>query len=488
MNDGASATSKVIPQNAAWFVDGLAAIRSLKPKDTFEEWIDVLLRFITPPGVADATLTGMINDTYTKYSTKSGTRKSRGEGIRTHVEGVKQHMPSGMKWQEFLGNSENKEELISLIFEYIEKLSKNKTLTRPFIFSRGDETFKLVDGKSDMIFKSNHEEADTRLVLQAYLEKGDVVIACKDTDVLILMVWAFTFYDVKHEWYFKYDNEKYARISKIVDFFGRDICLSLPAFHAITGSDTTSYFFRAGKVRVFKKLIGNPAKCALLTPLGKNKELSDQEIEYAKKFIQTVVYSGKDDEDYLATRIRLYQNLKSKSSMPIPPDPDSVVQVIKRVHLQVYQWLRCCIPWIDTLPLDENGWNVDEEGSEIVIKPKWFTGSQLPPSAQKTKKQKKTLVVTPGDVADDDLTENEDSLKSPKRKKQKRLSKKEREEIVLSTSETLQETDRDADVESEVENPATEEETLGEGGSDWEEWEEEDFLSTDNESADEWLP
>ena len=42
LNDGASATSKVIPQNAAWFVDGLAAIRSLKPKDTFEEWIDVL--------------------------------------------------------------------------------------------------------------------------------------------------------------------------------------------------------------------------------------------------------------------------------------------------------------------------------------------------------------------------------------------------------------------------------------------------------------
>ena len=51
----------------------------------------------------------------------------------------------------------------------------------------------------------------------------------------------------------------------------------------------------------------------------------------------------------------------------------------------------------------------------------------------------------------------------------------------------LQETDRDADVESGVENPATEEETLDEGGSDWEEWEEEDFLSTDNESADEWL-
>ena len=44
-----------------------------------------------------------------------------------------------------------------------------------------------------MIHLRNHEEADTRLVYQAYLEKGDVVIACKDTDVLILMVWVASY-------------------------------------------------------------------------------------------------------------------------------------------------------------------------------------------------------------------------------------------------------------------------------------------------------
>ena len=97
LNDEASATSKCVPQKAAWFVDGLAAIRSLKPKDTFEEWIDTLLRFITPPDIAEASVIGMINDTYSSYSTKSGTRKRRGDGTRTHVEGAKQHMPSGMK-------------------------------------------------------------------------------------------------------------------------------------------------------------------------------------------------------------------------------------------------------------------------------------------------------------------------------------------------------------------------------------------------------
>ena len=73
-------------------------------------------------------------------------------------------------------------------------------------------------------------------------------------------------------------------------------------------------------------------------------------------------------------------------------------------------------------------------------------------------------------------------------KKQKRLSKKEREEIAHSTSDRYQETDRDADTEFEVTDKEEEEK---DGGNDWEEWEEQNeanFLSTDNESADEWLP
>ena len=85
------------------------------------------------------------------------------------------------------------------------------------------------------------------------------------------------------------------------EFFGQELCRALPAFHAISGCDTTSYFFRAGKVRVFKKLIGNPKKCALLNSLGKG--LSEQDIESIKKFIQKVIYSGKDNEDYVTTRM-----------------------------------------------------------------------------------------------------------------------------------------------------------------------------------------
>ena len=106
LKDEANAVTKDLPKCAAWFIDGLAAVRSLKSKETYEEWLENLVRFIIPPYAACASVIGMVNDTYLNLSAKCGTRNKRGAGVseRTHVEGFKQHMPSGTKWQEFLSN------------------------------------------------------------------------------------------------------------------------------------------------------------------------------------------------------------------------------------------------------------------------------------------------------------------------------------------------------------------------------------------------
>ena len=47
----------------------------------------------------------------------------------------------------------------------------------------------------------------------------------------------------------KFDNNKYADIGKIQQFYGHDVTASLPTFHAITGCDTTSYFYGIGKTK-----------------------------------------------------------------------------------------------------------------------------------------------------------------------------------------------------------------------------------------------
>ena len=80
-------------------------------------------------------------------------------------------------------------------------------------------------------------------------EDTDVGVVAKDTDVLVLLIWAYVKYNVSRKWYLKYETDKYADIGAICDYFGKNIALLLPVFHSITGCDTTSYFFRAGKCK-----------------------------------------------------------------------------------------------------------------------------------------------------------------------------------------------------------------------------------------------
>ena len=150
-----------------------------------------------------------------------------------------------------------------MIAKYLHSGNGRKMIKVPYIITAGNKLYKLQkDGDADE--KCNHEEVDTRLVLIAFKEQTDVAIVAKDTDVLLLLVWAYSFHNVKYKCYFKYDTEIFAGTSVICDYVGRDLCFSLPAVRSLTRCDTTSYFFRTGKVRTFKKVLADPTKLSLL--------------------------------------------------------------------------------------------------------------------------------------------------------------------------------------------------------------------------------
>ena len=71
---------------------------------------------------------------------------------------------------------------------------------------------------------------------------------------------------------------------------------------------------------------------ALIKCLGKNKSLSNADIENCMKFAQTVLYGGNIKEAYSGTRINIYWNQKTKSSMTLHPDPDCATQDTVRAH------------------------------------------------------------------------------------------------------------------------------------------------------------
>ena len=75
-----------------------------------------------------------------------------------------------------------------------------------------------------------------------------------------------------------------------------DVCESILAFHAITGSNTTSYFFDASKVKTFKTILSNQTKLKLIKELGKKDKLSDNHMKSAKEVIHSTVYAGESSE------------------------------------------------------------------------------------------------------------------------------------------------------------------------------------------------
>ena len=162
-------------------------------------------------------------------------------------------------------------------------------------------------------------------------------------------------------------------------------------------------------------MLSSPSKCQLIESFGQNQSLGSENIDNVKEFIRTVVYSGKVDETYVETRIRLYKEMKSKSSSSIPPDPDSVEQAIKRANYQVFHWVRCCEVTIETVSFEDHGWKWDEE--KRVVVPIWFKGKQLPPSLlTRRKKIAKNLNYD----NDGDAEMSDDEIKGQKRTSTKR--------------------------------------------------------------------
>ena len=273
---------------------------------------------------------GSINDTYRKISIKNETRKLRGEaGRNTYIDGFEQHMPQGIKWNEFLCNSASKEELTKLISKYLQTDESRKRITHPVIVTPGEVTYIIPAAGDITTTTCNHEEADIRLVKDALDAQNDTVIVPKDPYLLIIHIWAYSQYHIKHNWYMKYDTHKYASIRKICEFLSPELCQILPAFHATTGGDTTSYFHRKNKATMFSKLVQlSSSHARLLDNLG-------IEIDRA------IAYSGNKSEGY---RVRLFQYLVPETTQPIPPVPDSAEQCIRRAHLQTYYWLKCAKP------------------------------------------------------------------------------------------------------------------------------------------------
>ncbi|KAG1693201.1 hypothetical protein GQR58_007155 [Nymphon striatum] len=286
---------KSLPKSEAktcLLIDGAAIIQAIgKPAkaQTFEDLSvefcnSVLKRFGPVYSRVD-----LLFDRYLDLSIKSGTRSKRSEAgkvkpIRRVISSKDVKLPSNFK--SFLSLSENKADLAAFLSEAMVEMAEEKlNPTHELVVAGGFEDLLKVwisTDRSTDHFSSNHEEADTRLILHAAdaSQQGyeQCVLQCRDTDVLVLAV-AHRDSLPSETWFSMGLKAKRPFIPIHSISLPDEQIQTLIAFHSLTGS--VSQFADIGKKTAWKVFM---QEGACLRKLGSAK-IDDRIIKDVERFV-----------------------------------------------------------------------------------------------------------------------------------------------------------------------------------------------------------
>ncbi|XP_072754742.1 uncharacterized protein [Anoplolepis gracilipes] len=299
-----------------------------------------------------------------------------------------------------LKNKKFKEALVTFLFEQwqndilISTLGSKKVLItvqeKCFSFVVENNSIKK---NEEIDFECFHEDADTRIIYHISKCKTDakILLNAIDTDALIILLGNIHKFIDSQIWLCsstKSLDVNYINCKDLAQILGDDLCRSLPAFHAFTGSDYTASFYRKDKVKGFKLLqkcknvqnvfqylnnpinINNKAKMKILQEftclLYGISHCCD--VNMARLIIFQKKYATKSNTD------QLISDIKSFDSSLIPPCWKSLKQKILRTIYVTSMWQYATDKNCVILDIEQCGWICNDK----MIKLRWFEGDPTP--------------------------------------------------------------------------------------------------------------
>lgn len=294
-------------------------------------------------------------DNYQDISIKDGTRSKRklSKTIDRVIDNPHTLLPQ--QWHSFIHSVFNKRQLTQFLSNALYEHSLNINIK--FVTSGGFKNISEYKSNYNMktdILESTHEEADTRILLHILLAKEEgytrCIIDCKDTDVLVLLS---CFKDrLTDEVWMKVgtkDNIRFIPVHALT--LGSELLKNLPAFHCLTGCDTTSQFVGIGKKLGWKIYLQHHN---LLDDVGV-LDFNDKLFEKMHQFV-IKLYTDRDDIRCINTLRGIMAS--SKAINNLPPTKDSLKQHSKRVHYQTKVWLNALISKPQLPNIVDNGWTI----------------------------------------------------------------------------------------------------------------------------------
>ncbi|WAR13564.1 hypothetical protein MAR_027744, partial [Mya arenaria] len=162
--------------------DGMALVQSLSPQSehlTFRYMAEMFMKhvFKKASNIANVKTVHIVFDRYSNISLKTQTRNGRGDSSTKKALHIHGDLAIPKDWKGFLSVGKNKERLIAYYTDYIVQNSAPVLKGGESLFISGgaeDKCFLLTDGSCEEIkdLRSNHEEADTRIIIHsAYAKK-----------------------------------------------------------------------------------------------------------------------------------------------------------------------------------------------------------------------------------------------------------------------------------------------------------------------------
>ena len=374
-----------VPPTTALIVDGMAILQSMKEiPATFEELATAVFDSVVPK-TALARRVDFVTDRYPDISIKNPERAKRATAgaVKVKITGAGQKCPK--QWKKFLSSGENKRALTRFLLQQWSRDSyADRIGNRNIYFAVEDKCFRLsvIIGKvvCEEIpeLNSNHEEADTKLLLHTKhaSENGEasIIIKSPDTDVAIL---ACHFCKDIPARILIMKKEKtrniFLEISAIADAAGPHLCDALPGLHAFTGCDATSAFSGKGKKTALKLCVMDPLACGGMAALGDSFDLETVPFRECEKFV-CQMYGRPRLADVNECRYVTFC-AKQGLSQSLPPCQDALLQHTMRANYQAAIWRNALIANPQVPPPEGHGWLIADGQLDI----NWMS---LPPAPE----------------------------------------------------------------------------------------------------------
>ncbi|XP_065188521.1 uncharacterized protein LOC135819273 [Sycon ciliatum] len=214
---------------------------------------------------------------------------------------------------------------------------------------------------------SNHEEADTRLILHAAdaVQQGfpDVVIRSPDTDVAVIAIGSAS--SIPGRLIFQTGTQQRRRfidLTQLSQKLGPLVSSAIVGLHALTGCDSVSSFSGKGKTAPLKLLLSSTRMAEALATLGVNATSDDQLLSECEWFA-CALYGNPGQQDINSLRYQKFCAATSCAPHKLPPSRDALHQHVARANYQAHIWRSATTAMPEVPSPVGHGWQSETDGT-----------------------------------------------------------------------------------------------------------------------------